>query len=225
MAEQPWAGTPSRVGLRRAARVALRATQPELRIVAEDFLGEASRIDLLAVGPEGELVAIRIAQEEDPLSEALALVRALADLSWLRPRIGDLCRLAPELELEFEAEPRAIVLVPHAGRELRSAAENLPTRLLAVWSYRCLRQQGQPTLQIEPIATDDGDAIARAPRPAAAEADPRPAHGPRHASVGPRLTDPPSPSVFRTGLRDEDLRATPLPERTDRGPVRADGVS
>ena len=61
-ATQEREGFPDRPSLRRALRDALRALLPELRVVAEGFLAEVSNIDLLAVGRDGELVAIRFAE-------------------------------------------------------------------------------------------------------------------------------------------------------------------
>lgn len=222
MAELEWPGRPERASLRRALRHTIRRNRPELRVIAEDFLAEATRIDLLAVGPEGELVSLRIGDEQ---AEATLFTRALADLSWLRPRALDLLKLAPGLGLETSTEPRAMVFCPRFSAETRAAAENLPTCSLELLEYRCLRQQGQLTLLLigpdrrEPTAREASRVASVDPQSEQPRVPPRqgPPEAPSSAAPAPsaqatdlpprRLTDPPSPSTFRTGLTDADLRA------------------
>ena len=55
-------------------------------MIAEGFLAEASAIDLLAVGGEGEIISIRIGRGGDDVA---LLTQSLADLTWLRPRLAD----------------------------------------------------------------------------------------------------------------------------------------
>jgi len=221
-----------RPGLRRALRAALAAALPELRIVAEDFLAEATRIDLLAVGAEGELVSIRIAAPGD---DAAALTRALADLSWLRSRRADLLKLAPGLGIDPSAEPRALLAGGDFGAETRAAADNFPEAMVSFWRHRPLTASpGGPALALEPLkpatlAVPVDPPAAPAPsRAGRAGAGPHEhahdhthdqahdhdpvrspsAPSPRRGSRGERalpLTDPPSPSAFRTGLADADL--------------------
>ena len=107
MADLRWQGTPGHASLRRALRHRLRHDIPGLRVVAEKFITLSSAIDLLAIGDRGELVSIRIGEAHE---DAQLLIRALADLTWLRARTPNLIALAPELGIEAEAEPRAIVL-------------------------------------------------------------------------------------------------------------------
>jgi hypothetical protein len=227
LAELEWQGSPEHASLRRALRHELRRFMPDLRVVAEDFLAELTSIDLLAVGVEGELVSIRIGKEREA---AHLLTRALSDLAWLRPRGADLFKLAPGLGFEPETEPRAMIFCPHFGAETRSAASHLPTRSLALIEYRCLRQQGQLVL----LLRDCSPAVARDRRPQTLPEDleaREPTHTTALAGAGngggaparradpgtafrrDRLTAPPSPSAFRTGLTDADLRLEPIDER------------
>ena len=200
MADLEWHDeAPEPAALRRAARVALRRLAPGLRILTEDFLAEASPIDLLAVSARGELVAIRIAGDDagDEREVALQFTRSLSDLSWLSRRGGDLARLAPELGLTPEAAPRALLLAAAIPAEVRSAAALLGDVAIELASYRCVRQQGQLTLWIELEKSALVAARPEAERPAARAEPPSP----------PGLADPPSHSAFRTGLRDADLRS------------------
>ena len=218
MAELQWPGRPERPSLRRALRHAIRRQRPELQVIAEDFLAESTRIDLLAVGSEGELVSLRIG---DTNEEATLFISALADLSWLRPRTLDLLKLAPGLGLEASTEPRAMLFCPTFRAETRAAAENLPTCSLELLEYRCLRQQGQLTLLLEPdrgamgpfhaSAIDRQAAHSQAADQPHASPSVRASEAPS-GGLPPRLTDPPSPSTFRTGLTDADLRPGRLSE-------------
>ena len=233
MVEQEWQGRSEPASLRRALRLALRRSAPSLRVVAEDVLGEVSSIDLLAVGEDGELVAIRVAPDAAEGADARLLTRALADLTWLRPRIADLIKLAPGLGLELGVEPRAIAVAPHFGAEAVAAAENLPARSLELLRWRGVREQGQLAMRLEPEkpglvrATPPPDRIepATAVRPAPRRRTPalaptdlgapvfsgRAEAAPPAGAASPALPDPPSPSTFRTGLTDADLRLESRP--------------
>ncbi|HPG27835.1 MAG: hypothetical protein H6748_10895 [Spirochaetaceae bacterium] len=205
MAELEWEDEPDRASLRRAVRHRLRRDEPALRVVAEGFLAEASPIDLLAVGAEGELVSIRLADRDE---EAVALTRLLSDLAWLRPRLEDLLKLAPGLGLEPSAEPRGVLVAPDFGAETRLAVENLPGHTISLIGYRCLRWRGQATVFLEPVKHAGGrvplerpGTARRAPAGRTPAADPRDGRRPSRL-----LADPPSSSAFRTGLTDADLR-------------------
>ncbi len=230
MADLEWHGRTEPASLRRALRHALRQRSPELRVVAEGVLGEVSSIDLLAVGADGELVAIRIAAEATEGADSLLLTRGLADLTWLRPRAADLIKLAPGLGLELGAEPRAILVARHFGPEVVAASENLPARSLELVRWRGLRQQGQLTMLLEAEKPSLVSARPRRETPPpprrARNPESAPQRHPEHvvdpydlrapdesrsaAPLGgespPALTDPPSASTFRTGLTDADLR-------------------
>ncbi len=204
MTELEWEGRPERPSLRRAIRHRLRRFDPTIRVIAEGFLAEASAIDLLAVGREGEIISIRIGRGGDDVA---LLTQSLADLTWLRPRLADFLKLAPGLGLEPSAEPRAMLFCPEFARETFAAVENFPARTIELATYHCLRQHGQLSVLLE----------TRSPSPQ--QTDQRPAtdtHLSGRISLGdtpaPALSkpsqqrvDPPSPSSFRTGLSDADL--------------------
>lgn len=216
------AGFEDRASLLRALRRALDAALPELRIVAEGYLAEISPIDLLAVGAEGELIAIRVAA---PGADPETLTRVLADLSWLRPRRLDLLKLAAGLGIDPSTEPRALLVAPDFRRETRAAVDNFPADTVQLW--RCLpgRENGPASLRIEPVDP------AELPAPFAAPSGTRTGFSqetnrPSSAGIRPPLlaaapdrslplTDPPSPSAFRTGLCEADLRPAPRREGRD----------
>lgn len=213
-------GFPDRRSLRRALHHALRSLLPELRVIAEGFLAEISTIDLLAVGANGELVAIRFAEADD---DAAALTRSLADLSWLRPRRTDLLQLAIGLGIEPSAEPRVLLVCRDFGPEARAAADNFAAETVQLWRGRGVHRHGQSSLLIErldhghaqptfrpetrpdrhpPGALRDGsDTGPTVLPPAAAE----PAGRPERIERAGALIASPSPAAFRTGLVDADL--------------------
>lgn len=194
-------GFPDRARLRQALARALAEACPELRIVASGFRTETTEVDLLAVGPQGELVAIRHAEVGD---DAALLTRSLADLGWLRIRRGDLRKLAPDLGLEALAEPRSMLVCRDFERETRAAAAQLPAATLELWSARGRLVDDELRLGIEPVwpakrvapPRTQADSPSRRPRPPGPASD--------RSGAAP-LTDPPSSSAFRTGLREADL--------------------
>jgi hypothetical protein len=204
VAELEWEGRPERPSLRRAIRHRLRRFDPTTRVIAEGFLAETSAIDLLAVGREGEIVSIRIGRGDDDIA---LLTRSLADLTWLRPRLADFLKLAPNLGLEASAEPRAMLLCPEFAPETRAAVQNFPDRMIELASYRCLRQHGQLSVLLE-----------RQPPSRSQSGEPATTHGSRTVRMTRQDTPPatstkPAPprvelsssAEFRTGLTDDDL--------------------
>jgi hypothetical protein len=205
MAELEWEGRPERPSLRRAIRHRLRRFDPAIRVIAEGFLTETSAIDLLAVGGEGEIISIRIGRRGDDVS---LLTHALADLTWLRPRLADFLKLAPGLGLEPSAEPRAMLLCPEFARETRAAVEFFPGRSIELATYHCLRQQGRLSVLLE----TGSPSRPQTSEPARTETQRAGPEAQTNASAPPlpRRSRPlpiaPSPSGFRTGLTDADLR-------------------
>ena len=210
MAES-WTGLPERPRLRRAIRHGLRTLEPSIRIVAEGFLGETSAIDLLGVGAEGEMISVRIGCDED---DRALLTRSLSDLAWLRPRLADFLKLAPGLGLEPSAEPRALIVCPEFSREIMSAIDVFPTGAIRLLRYRCLTRQRQLSVMLDPVAPvehageEDRETTGSIP-PEPCGTRLQPDDPPPSAAPGPRLTDPPASSTFRTGLTEADLQLVP----------------
>lgn len=204
MAELEWEGRPERPSLRRAIRHRLRRFDPTIRVIAEGFLAEASSIDLLAVGGEGEIISIRIGRGGDDVA---LLTQSLADLTWLRPRLADFLKLAPGLGLEPSAEPRAMLFCPEFARETRAAVENLPARSIELATYHCLRQQGQLSVLLEttsasPRQTGEPQRTDRSLNAPLAHPFTPP---PRPTTPSQQPADRLDSSNFRTGLTDADL--------------------
>lgn len=202
-----WAGFADRASLRRALRHALETALPDLRIVAEGFLAEVSPIDLLGVGAEGELIAVRWAA---PGADPETLTRVLADLSWLRPRRVDLLKLAAGLGIDPSTEPRALLVAPEFGRETRAAVDNFPADTVQLW--RCLPgdENERPTLRVEPVDPVERPAPLSAPSDAGSGSPGEPSRAAAPRGARP-LQAPAAPLPAHTGRPRSALEASPPP--------------
>lgn len=204
MAELEWETNPKRPSLRRAVRHRLRDLEPPIRIAAENFLALESRMDLLGIGPEGELVSVRIGIGH---TDAALLAHCLSDLVWLRSHGEDLARLVPDLGIEGAGDPRALLLCPAFDRTTRSAAESLPPGRIELMTYRCYRQRGRLGVLLE----DDTRPGPAAVEEELAERDVPAGLGVEHPPAVPNddrpIRAPAASSGFRTGLSDAELRA------------------
>lgn len=225
LADYEWTGQPGPASLRRALRHALRRASPELRVITEDFLAESTHIDLLAVGASGELVSIRATADTAPSSAAQLFVRGLGDTIWLRRRVSDLAKLAPELGLRPNTLPRVMLFATDFDEETISATQAVTAGQIDVYRYRCMKLQGQLTLLIERVQPGavaiDSDALD-----GGIQARQMPTIDDRAKDVDAPagLTGPPSPSAFRTGLTDADLKLAPpigVPAAAPPSPVAA----
>jgi hypothetical protein len=169
--------------LRRCVLGSLQRPEVGLRVILEDVLGQTSRIDAVALDGRGHLVAILIGSQGE---DAALLTRGLAARAWLRDRIGDWAKLAPELKLREDTPVRALILTPHFAPETLGAAESLPRGWLDCVAYRSIRIGGQTEALLDLHGRPS--ALAGAQVPAAAPV----------AAV-------PEPPRFRSGLRDSDL--------------------
>jgi hypothetical protein len=192
------AGEPGVDAQRRALRRALGAGRTPLRIVAEQVLGAETRIDLVAIGPDGETRPVVIAQ---PGRELEAIARGLAQRAFVEARLPDWLQLAPDLGARPEAGVRALVLATAFGAEALAAAAAIPQGRLELAVCRFERTGPELRASIQPIG--------------AAESAPAPPAG---------SPEPPA-SPFRTGLSDADLGVSveeqtaleaPLPRETSR---------
>ncbi len=208
-----------RMRSRRALERALEEIQPKIRVVAEGILAEASPIDLLAVGAEGELIAIRMAEPGDDLA---TLTRLLSDLSWLRPRRKDLLKLASGNGIDPSAEPRGLLVAPSIARETRAAVDNFPADTLQLWLGRPASEGDRVPMWIEqlepapdrssdvapPLRTPVPDPACEAPEATRSSVSPEP-----RASVAHARPSPAQPSFARITA---DPRDSPRPPSADR---------
>ncbi|MEZ4280104.1 MAG: hypothetical protein R3F21_10880 [Myxococcota bacterium] len=184
--------------LRHALRRALEQAQPEILVLAEGILAEASPIDLLAVGAEGELIAVRIAEPGDDLA---TLTRLLADLSWLRSRRADFLKLAAGNGIEPSAEPRGLLVAPSFGRETRAAVDHFPTDAIQLWLGRPGRGAEPVALRIERLDPIERPAELPPPRSASVLS----AHAPLEPTPHPDRPAPPSTARFVPDLPPSNL--------------------
>ncbi|MCS5636001.1 MAG: hypothetical protein NZ990_05750 [Myxococcota bacterium] len=181
----------SAVQLRRDVRQRIAQIDPDLRIIADDFMGLASPIDLMAVNGRGGVVLILLALEGE--DDAALLTRALAQRAWAGPRVRDWANLAPDLELAADAPVRAILLAPSFGVETRAAANSLRGGAIELIRFVSVRAGSERGLLLEPVGDGAG---RRARRPAESRKPPA------------RKPNRPLPR-FRSQLTDADLGAKP----------------
>ena len=161
---------------------------PGFRVVADDWLAEHSRIDLLGVA-EGAAVVVDFAEPGRSLE---TLARTLAHIQWAKPRLGDWRKLAPDVGFSAGAQVRGVLVGPELEAEALAAIAALPED--AVLPVRAHWVGGDVWLE-----TPTG----REPEPRIAAV--------RAPQVEPAAS---GPSPFRTGLTDADLGLSPA-ERAD----------
>ena len=201
MAELEWDANPNRPSLRRAVRHRVRDLERPIRIAAENFLALETRMDLLGVGIEGELVSVRIGIGEE---DAKLLTHSLSDLFWLRSHGEDLSRLVPDLGIEGSATARALLFCPSFSDETRSAIESLPVDHVELITYRCYRHRGQLGVLLEDRFTArHGTFDDNRPDHEVLDA----AHPPAVPCHSLPIGEPGGTNGFRTGLTDAELQA------------------
>ena len=178
--------------LRGEIRQRIAQVHPDLRVIADDFMGLASPIDLLATNDRGEVFLLLLALEGE--DDAALLTRALAQRAWAGPRVRDWAKLAPDLELAPDAPVRAILLAPSFSLETRAAAASLRAGAIELIRFVAVRAGSERGLLLEPV---DPKARRQAPPRAGQRNDPDPPPG------------KPLPE-FRSGLTDADLGSKPL---------------
>jgi hypothetical protein len=117
MAELTFEAPLPRVELRDRLRGRLDALRSGLQLIAEDVLGDETRIDLVALDADGRATLVLVAE---PGHELERVADALAQREWLAPRLADWCKLAPQLRILPEAG--VFVLVVGNGFEARARA-------------------------------------------------------------------------------------------------------
>jgi hypothetical protein len=182
LSDVEWIHEPPHAERRGALREAAARLDPPLRILAEDVLGEHTRIDWIATDPAGAIVAVLIGE---PGADLALVARGLAQAAWVRARVRDWVQLAPAAGLHPDAPVRALLLAEEFGVEAVAAAEAAgPDVLLA--RFRCLGGNGRIRALVEPLG-------AQPPSPG------HPTAPPAHVRGAP----------FRSGLTDADLDLRP----------------
>jgi hypothetical protein len=172
---------------------------PGFRPLAEGWLADRSRIDLLGAAGGGAVVV----GFAPPGHELETLGRLLAHIHWARPRLGDWLQLSPELGFGADAPVHGVLVGPDLGPEALAAIQALPPGLVTPVHARWVGGDVWLEAATGPLEPD--------PTPLA-PADPTP---PTSSGVtsrsGPQSDRPddPGPSPFRTGLTDADLGLSP----------------
>ena len=164
-----------RAELLRQLRGLLPKLPDPLEIVAEQILGLESRIDFVAKDPRGQVVLVFLADRGSDLG---VLADALAQCSWMEPRVADWVKLAPQLGLRPQLGVRVLLLASHLDPRTIAAAKSVEGPVIGLGIWR-------------PVPTGAGTEILvellGAPPPALAP------------------VAEPIVSRFRTGLRAEDF--------------------
>jgi hypothetical protein len=172
---------------------ALAALDPPLRPIARSVLAEASRIDVVALDPDGRAVVLVDGQDDD----RAGFTRALAAAGWLEARLSDWRQLAPGSGIDVRAPVRALLVARRFSQETRAAARLLGSARIGLLLSRSVAAGATPRAA-EPPAPDRAALVPRSLAPSVA-AGARPAAGlPRAATGTPRR-------AFRCGLGDSDL--------------------
>ena len=162
---------------RRALRHALGSDWQRVRVIAEDVLGAESRIDCIAVGPDGETLLILLGETGRDLE---LVARGLAQRAWVEAHLPDWLKLAPELGMRPELGVAVLLLCPSFGPEALAAARALGPGRIALASCHFAPDGQELRAFLTPIELGSPQASAAEPTaPARAE--------------------------FRTGLTDDDL--------------------
>ena len=165
--------------LRHSVRAALGSLAPSLHVLAEDLLGERTRIDLVGVEPGGRAVLVLVGQAGE---DAALVTRALAQRAWVEAHVGDWLKLAPGLEFRVPASVRAILLCPAFDPETVTAATSLGPEVIELATYHHLPNGGRSSLLLERVTQTE----------TVLDASATPGHAP-----------------FRSGLTESDLNLTP----------------
>lgn len=180
----------SRAALVSAVARRLPSVVSGFQLIAENWLAESSRIDLLGTA-DGDVVIACIA---DRGRELEGLGRALAHTQWVQPRLSDWLKLAPQLDFSPDSTVRSVLVCASMSPETRAAAEALPEGLATLYHARWLENASGADVLLDPITKGD------IPASPAAVFSP-----PTVASVAERRK---SGEGFRTGLTDADLDLT-----------------
>ena len=184
MAEIEFEAPLARSELRERLRGRLDALIPGLQLIAEDVLGAETRIDLVALDPQGRATLVLVA---DPGRELERVADALAQREWLAPRLADWRKLAPQLRLRPEAGTLALVVGSQFGSRARAVARALGEGVCELVVARAVRNGTATGLLLEPLR----------------EAPERPA----------LLRESGTRSLFRSGLTDAQLGLSPEERR------------
>ncbi|MEN8182974.1 MAG: hypothetical protein ABFS46_10615 [Myxococcota bacterium] len=133
-------------GPRRTLRSEFERLEPGLRVLAEDFLGLETTLDLVACDARGRLV---LALVVDPSRELEGIASAIAQAEFWAPRVRDWRKLAPDLPLEPEGGVRVFVLARDFPAAAVLAAKALGSDLVSL--VRCFPGEEPGALRLQPL--------------------------------------------------------------------------
>jgi len=194
MNDLAWCEAPPRPELVARVRDALGELGGSLRVLARDVLGADARIDLVAADPDGRVTLVLVGTSDD----ALALVAlALAQRAWVEARLPDWVQLAPQLGLQADRAPRAVLVAPGFSPAAVAAVRAADPEGLDLVRYRCLRGPAPG-----PGGADAGSGVR-------VLLEPERVNGAALRSARPRVAGSAPPMArFRSGLSDADLDLT-----------------
>ncbi len=122
------------------------------RIIGRDLEAEeCPRIDLIARDPLGRLLVIQAGVDPD----RQALLKAAAQLAWIRANRSILPRLFEEIEMDDTAPPGAALIYPEFPLLVKSFIRAAPSSfLLLLYRYRCVDVVGERFIHLEKVLRD-----------------------------------------------------------------------
>lgn len=151
------------------------ASDPPHEVLATSFEFRAGEgVDVLALAPEGRLVAV-VAHLDEPDAVVDELLRRL---HWMIENAPLVQRMFPSVEIDPTRPPRLVLALPRLEARLRAVLRYFTATELAVYEYRLVELDSELALLVEPVAQyphleEATMAVAAAPA-AAPEAEPRP---------------------------------------------------
>ena len=152
------------------------AADPPHEVLATSFEFRAGEgVDVLALAPEGRLVAV-VAHLDEPDAVVDELLRRL---HWMIENAPLVQRMFPTVDIDPTRPPRLVLALPRLEARLRAVLRYFTATELAVCEYRLVELDSELALLVEPVARyphleEATMAVAAAPSAATAEPEPLP---------------------------------------------------
>jgi hypothetical protein len=126
------------------------ASEPPHEVLATSFEFRPNEgVDVLAVTPEGRLVAV-VAHLDEP---AAIVDELLQRLHWMIENALLLPRLFPVADIDLTRPPRLVLALPRLGEPMRRVLHYFTATELDVYEFHMVELDGEIALLMEPVAS------------------------------------------------------------------------